>query len=356
MQIRKTLTDNLNYREYKGEIEFIFKDRLGNVVKRHSEPNIVKIFAKEILAHRLPHSRVWDRTANSGTGAWVDGPADPNDEFGAKYILFGASFDEDGVPLDTNDSRYYTVDPVTQIAVPNRLFPGAEFGGGLINAIPIAEPDRPLKRIENVDFEATYQPAGTPLLQDDVRAMNSIVLLETTLRQDEYNGFIEGSTGGSTGGGSFTITEIALAGGRELDAVGSCECIPEKLFLQGDPEDVALLAQTNGTDIVTLDSSVEEVDLIKEGDQIKIVGAGATAGTEDAFDQATPYYLVLSKTPGGRDLQLDRVPSDVNQNPLTGQVGIFRDTLRIFSHRILSTPVQKTSDFEILVRWRIIFA
>lgn len=355
MQTQKTLTDNLNYREYKGEIEFIYKDKLGRVVKTHREPNIVKIFAKEILSHRLPHSRVWDRTANSGTGAWVESPVDPAEEFSAKYILFGASFDDDGVPLDTNDPRYYTIDPVTQIAVPNRLNPGAEFGGGLINAIPIAEPDRPLKRIENVDFEGVYQPAGTPLLQDDVRPINNIVLLETTLRQDEYNGFVDGSVAGSTGGGAFTITEIALAAGRELGAVGSCECIPEKLFLQGDNNDVALLANANGTDIITLDASVEEVDLIKAGDQIKLVGVDATAGADDVLNQVTPYYLVLSKSPGGRDIQLDRVPVDSNQNPIVGQIGAFRDTLRIFSHRILSTPVQKTSDFEILVRWRIIF-
>ena len=146
-----------------------------------------------------------------------------------------------------------------------------------------------------------------------------------------------------------------MAAGRELDSVGSCECDPADLFLQGDDTDVALAATTNGTDIITLDPSVEEVDLIKAGDQIKLVGASATAGAQDTLDQVTPYYLVLSKNPGGRDIQLDRVPVDSSQNPIVGQVGVFRDTLRIFSHRILSTPVQKTSDFEILVRWRIIF-
>lgn len=343
------LTDN--YREYRGEIEFIFKDKLGNVVKRHVEPNIVKIFAKEILAHRLAHSKVWDRTANSGTGAWVTNPVDPNEEFSAKYILLGASFDSGGVPLDTNDSRFYTIDPVTQIAVPIRLTPGADFEGGLINAIPIAEPDRPLKRIENVDFEPTYQPAGTPQLQADVRPMNNIVLLETTLLQEEYNGFnLSGS-----GGDAFTITEIALAGGRELDVVGSCECDPKKLFLEGDDQGVALPALASGTDIITLDPSVvADLDLIKAGDQIKIGALGGTAESDDDLGQVTPYYLVLSKAAGGRDIQLDRVVADSSQNPISGPVGVLRDTLRIFSHRILSTPVRKTSDFEILVRWRII--
>jgi hypothetical protein len=344
-----------NFKEFKGEIEFIFKDRLGNIVKRHVEPNIVKIFAKEILAHRMYHSKVWDRTANSGTGAWVQNPIDPNEDFSAKYILFGASFDENGVPLDANDPRYYTVDPVTQIPIPNRLTPGADYDGGLINAIPIAEPDRPLKRIENVDFEPTYQPAGTPQLQGDVRAMNNVVLLETTLLPEEYNGFNLGSAGVGGGGDAFTITEVALAAGKEIDLVGACDCDPKKLFLEGDADGVALAAISSGTDIVTLDPTVVDVNLIKEGDQIKLVGVGGTADTEDTLNQVTPYYLVLSKSLGGRDIQLDRVPTDADQNPIVGPIGLFRDTLRLFSHRILSTPVRKTSDFEILIRWRIIF-
>lgn len=347
--VKLNLRDRYNYKEYKGEIEFIIKDRNGNVIDTIIEPNIVKIFAKEILSHSLPHSKVWDRTANSGTGAWVLNTVDPQEEFSAKYILFGASFDDNGVPLDTNDPRYYTVDPVTQISVPIRLQPGADFGGGLINAIPIAEPDRPLKRIENIDFEATYQPAGTPQLQDDVRAMNNIVLLETTLLQDEYNGF--GLSG--TEGDFFTITEVALVAGAELGVISNCECDPKKLFLEGE-NGVALSATASGTDVVTLDVTADQ-DIIKEGDQIKIVAAGGTADTEDTLNQVTPFYLVVAKMPGGRDLQLDRVPSTVDQTPLTGPVGVFRDTLRIFSHRILSSPIKKTRDFEILVRWRIIF-
>jgi len=339
------------YKECRGEIEFIIKDRLGNVVDTFVEPNIVKIFAKEILSHRLFHSKLWDRTANSGSGAWIPNPVDPFEDFSAKYILFGASFDEDGVPLDTNDPRFYQDDPITQVAIPNKLTPGADFGGGLINAIPIAEPDRPLKRIENVAFEPTYQPAGTPQLQADVRPMNNIVLLETTLLPEEYNGFNLSSGGGD----SFTITEVALAGGKELDLVGSCECDPKKIFLEGDDTGIALAATASGSDIITLDVTLSDVDKIKEGDQIKIVSAGGTSDSSETLGQVTPFYLVLSKSPGGHDVQLDRVPTDSLQNPLTGSIGVFRDTLRIFSHRILSTPVRKTSDFEILVRWRIIF-
>jgi hypothetical protein len=182
--------------------------------------------------------------------------------------------------------------------------------------------------------------------------MNNIVLLETTLLQEEYNGFnLSGS-----GGDAFTITEIALIGGKELDTVGSCECDPKKIFLEGDDSGVALPALASGTDVITLDPSVTaDLDLIKVGDQIKIVAEGGTTDSEDTLGQVTPYYLVLAKAVGGRDIQLDRVVTDSNQVPITGPIGIFRDTLRIFSHRILSTPVRKTSDFEILVRWRVIF-
>ena len=351
----QTLTDKKSYREYKGEIEFIIKDKLGNIIKTHREPNIVKIFGKEILSHRLAHSKIWDRSASSGSGAWTESTIDPSEEFAVKYILLGASYDDDGIPLGTDDTRFYTVDPVTQVAVPNRLEPGADYDGGLINAIPIAEPDRPLKRIENIEFETTYQPAGTPQLQDDVRSMNNIILFETTLLQEEYNGFVSGSSNGSTGGGSFTITEVALAAGRELDSVGACECDPKDLFLQGDSSDLALLASASGTDVISLDSSVTNVDLIKVGDQVKIVAAGGTINVSNTLDQVSSYYLVISKVVGGRDIQLDRVPTDSNQNPITGDIGIFRDTLRVFSHRICSTPVTKSENLEITIRWRIIF-
>lgn len=340
-------------KEYKGEIEFIFKDKLGNVVKTHIEPNIVKIFAKEILSHRMHSRKIWDPTANSGSGAWVANSIDPNEDFAVRYILLGASFDDNGIPLDTEDPRYYTTDSVTQVAVPIRLEAGADYDGGLINAIPIAEPDRPLKRIEEIEYEATYQPAGTPQLQGDVRAMNSIVLLKTTIKQEEYNGFGLSTSGGDT----FSITEVALAAGKELDTVGACECDPKRLFLEGDSSNIALLANASGTDVISLDPSVVEVDLIKEGDQIKIVASGDTNdGNDDTLNQITPYYLVVSKIAGGRDIQLDRVPSDSNQTPITGPVGVFRNSLRIFSHRILSAPVTKTSDFEITIQWRIFFS
>lgn len=334
----------------RGEIEFIFKDRNGNVLGRMVEKNIVKIFAKEILSHRMPYSKIWDPTAGSGTGAWVSSDIDALEEFAPKYILFGASYDENNVPLDANDSRYYTQDPVTSLYVPNSLGVGAEFDGELINAIPLAEPNRPLKRIEAITFSPTYQPAGTPLLQDDVRAINNIVMLETTLRLDEYNGF------GLTDSDFFTITEVALAGGRVIDAGDACETTPRECFLQGSADGDALLASANGSDVVTLDISESLVDLIKEGDQIKIVGAGGTAAEADTLNQINSYYLVVSKTVGGHDIQLDRVPVDADNNPIIGSIGLFRDTLRIFSHRILSTPVKKSNNFEIVVRWRIIFS
>jgi hypothetical protein len=334
----------------KGEIEITIKDKNGNIVSRFVDNNIVKIFAKEILAHRMPYSKVWDPEAGTGSGAWVDSGIDALEEFAPKYILFGASFDENNVPLDTNDSRYYTLDTVTGMYVPNKLGVGAEFDGELINAIPLSEPDRPLKRIEKITFSPTYQPAGTPLLQDDVRALNNIVKLETVLKLDEYNGF------GTTDSDYFTITEVALAGGRIIDASEACDKTPRECFLEGSADGDALVATANGTDVLNLSLSEPLVDLIKEGDQIKIVSVGGTTASTDTLDQVNPYYLVVSKTLGGRDIQLDRVPVDSDNNPIIGQVGLFRDTLRIFSHRILSNPLKKTNNFEITVRWSIIFA
>jgi len=350
--MKKTVINEKLYRYAKGELEFIFKDKNGNVINVIREENIVKIFAKEIISHTIPYSKTWDPDAGTA-GAWVDNIIDPNEVFAIKYILFGASFDEDGVPLDTNDPRYYTQDSVTQLAVPIRLEPGAWYNGGLINAVPIAEPDRPLKRVENVAFEPTYQPAGTPLLQEDVRAINNIVMFETTLKLDEYNGF------GASDSDYFTITEVALAAGKALDLVGACEETPRELFLEGasgTEGDAPIPATANGGDVITIDSA-SDAELIREGDQIMIVSATAGSdGTYDTLGQVTPFYLVLDKSTTGRELTLDREPADSDQTVITGDIGIYRDTLRIFSHRILQSPVKKSSDFEILCRWRIILS
>jgi hypothetical protein len=346
------LTDSFDSKKHaKGILELIIKDKNGQVINRIVEKNIIKIFSKEMLAHRLPSSEVWDPVASSGVGDWVESGIDPDEEFSARYILLGASFDENGVPLDREDERFYQQDTVTGTFVPVSLGPGAEFDGGLINAIPLAEPERPLKRVENIDFEPTYQPSGTPFLEDDVRAMNSILVLESTIKSDEYNGF------GLSDSDFFTITEVALAGGRKITTLGTCECDPKDLFLEGSSDGDALLASigSSGADVVSLDPSESEVDLIKEGDQVKIVQAGSTASADEILDQVNPHYLVISKAVGGRDIQLDRVPVDSNNNPITGDVGLFRNSLRIFSHRVLKAPVKKTSDFEILIRWRIIF-
>jgi hypothetical protein len=330
-------------KRYKGEIEFIIKDRNGNVIEQVRQPNIIKIFAKEILAHRIPHSKVWDPAANAGSGAWVTHSADL-DEFSAKYIVFGASFDEEGRPLDTADDRFYALDVGTGNYVPLTLDVGAAFGGGLINPIPISEPTRALKKIERIFFESSYQPSGTPLLQDDVRAINNTVVLETTLRKEEYNGF------GLGPGDFFTLTEVALVGAAELESVGACECDPRDIFLSGDDEDEPLAANASGFATISLDMDVEEINLIKEGDQVKITGRDG----EDSLDQVNQYYLVLSKAVGGRDITLDRVPVDSAYEPIVGEIGIKRDGFRVFSHRILKSPIKKSEDFEIVVRWRII--
>lgn len=345
-----TNVESLNGGYAKGEIEFIFKDRNGVVIDRYVEPNIVKIFAKEILSHRMPFSKVWDPTAGTGSGAWVPSGIDSFEEFAPKYILLGASFDSNHIPLDSNDPRYYIKDPVTGQFVPITLTPGADFQGELINAIPLSEPDRPLKRIEAIKFIPTYQPAGTPLLQSDVRAMNNIVTLETTLKLDEYNGF------GLTSSDYFTITEVALAAGKEVDFCPSaCNKTPRDLFLDGNSDDTAQLASASGTSVITLDPSVVDVDLIKEGDQIKIVDITGSENATEPLGQINPFYLVMHKAVGGRDIQLDRVPVTLSNVPIVGPIGVYRDTLRIFSHRILSSPVKKSNNFEITIRWKIIF-
>lgn len=336
-------------RSYRGEIEFIFLDAQGNVVSRLFSPNIVKIFAKEILAHRLAPTRIWDPNAGSGAGGWVASGIDVEEDFIPRYILFGASFDDNGAPLDTTDPRYYTIDPATGQTVPITLGAGAEYDGGLINAIPIADPYRSLKKVERVYFEPTYQPAGTPLLQADVRAMNNIIVLETTLYKDEYNGF------GLTSSDYFTITEVALAAGKELTTVGACECDPKDLFLEGKANGVAITANATGTATVTIDPvDIAYVDVIKEGDQVKLVQAGETAGNPAVLSQINAYYLVITKAVGGSDIVLDRTPVDANNVPITGTIGVFKNTLRIFSHRILSAPFRKSDYFQVITRWRII--
>lgn len=335
---------------YDGEVEIEIRDLRGNIYERRRERNIVKIFAKEILSHRLPYSKVWDPNAGSGAGDWVTHNIDLN-EFSAKYIVFGASFDANGQPLDANDTRYYIPDPIAGGYVPITL--GTGIGGidgagnqydELINPIPIAEPYRPLKRIERIYFEPSYQPAGTPLLQPDVRAINNIVVLETTLRKEEYNGF------GLTNSDFFTLTEVALVSAAEVGSVGACECNPRSIFLTPD---TPLLATASGTSTINLDPSVTEVDLIKEGDQIKIVALDYTATNDAILGQLNPYYLVINKALGGRDITLDRTPVTIDNTALTGAIGVLRDGFRIFSQRILKSPVKKSEDFEIVVRWRI---
>lgn len=343
-----------------GIIEIIVKDKSGNVISHIIEKNVIKVFAKEMLAHRLPSSEVWDPEADGGVGDWVASNVDPDDEFAARYILIGASYDSNGVALGTNDPRFYTLDTVTGQFVPVRLTPAATNDGGLINAIPITEPDRPLKKIEKISFRNTYQPTGSPLVDSDVRDMNNIVVFETVLIPEEYNGF------SNTESDFFTITEIGLAGGRKLGTVGQCGLAPKDLFLQGvaggtggtasgDCE-VSVSAIANGTNIISIDPSEPStsVSLFKEGDQVRIVNNGGTQDNFTSLNQINSHYLVIG-TSGGRDLELDRVPVDSNGAALTGQIGVFRDTLKLFSHRILSTPVTKSASFEITIRWTIVF-
>ena len=325
-------------REYFGEIELEFRDsKTKEIIETRRECNIVKIFAKEIMSHTVIYDKRWDPLGGTGEGAWVD--ADPYDDFKIKYMLLGASFDENGIPLDANDDRYYQRDEVTGLYKPIQLLPGADYDGGLINAIPIDEQNnRPLKKIENVYWEPTYQPAGTPLLQPDVRAINNILVVETTLTEDEYNGF------GLVESDHFTITEVALCAGIEITSVADCDVLPRNLFLEGPYS-----ATATGGDVISLDNTVD-IDKISKGDQIKLLPSGTNTGD----GQVSPFYLVLDKLDSGSDITLDRTPME-GTSAITGDVNVWRDTLRIFSHRILSTPAKKSSSFEITIRWRIYF-
>jgi hypothetical protein len=121
-------------------------------------------------------------------------------------------------------------------------------------------------------------------------------------------------------------------------------------------DDSPIPSTATGGDVISI-NDVANAELIKEGDQIKVVSLSAdSSGAYGDLDQINPFYLVLSKSSTGLELQLDRVPVDSTQTPITGDIGVFRDTLRIFSHRILTSPFKKTSDIEVLVRWRLIFS
>jgi hypothetical protein len=359
--MKRIISPNDAYRNFKGEVEIIIKDRKGNVVKSYREHNLIKVFAKEMLAHALPYSKVWDpdATAGTGTGVWVDRTEDLYAQFAPKYILLGASYDANGEPLGKADTRYYTFDVTTGTYSALKPNVGADNDGDLINPIPISEPTRPLKRIESVTFDSSYQPADSPLLDDSVRAMNNVVMFESTLLTDEYNGF------GGSGSQLFTITEVALAGGKELDgSIGACECTPRILFLDGinDTNDESIAAIAGGGSTITIDPTAvgtDEYNTIVEGDQIMIVARAGSAEEYDVMGQVNPFYLVIDKPVGGINLTLDRTPTFIDgagtEQTLTGDIGVYRDTLRLFSQRILTEPFTKNDVFEITIRWNIFF-
>lgn len=348
MDIKDKLPKN-----YHGEIEIEVRNACGDTVLTRKEPNIVKIYAKEILSNRAPASMQWDHTVANGDGtygAWVPSGVDPFEEFSLKYICFGASYDDEGFPLDVHDPNFYQQDPLTGLYRPINLTPGATHGGGLIKPIPINEDcARPLKRVENFSFDPTYQPAGTPYLHDDVRAMRNILVAETTLRVDEYNGF------NNLPSEYFTITEIALCGGKYVGSVPECNIDPHDIFIEGPYEAYA----DGGTNVVTLTGTfgTESIsDVIGVGDIIKLA-APSEDPTGGPLSQTSPYYLVTDKGGVGElELVLDRVPRTSDNESIAGDLWVYRDSFRIFSHRILNTPIKKSSDFEIIVRWSIIFS
>lgn len=342
------------YKTYEGEVQITIRDKFGRIVDVRREHNLIKVFAKEILAHRLAPTQVWDPDANTGSGGYVSNGIDPNEDFSPKYILLGASYDDNtGQPLDTNDSRYYIQDTATNSFIPIKPTVGADNSGDLIHPIPISDPSRPLKRVESVNFVPSYQPSDSPLLDNTVRAVNNVVIFETTLKLDEYNGF------GTTDADFFTITEVALAAGKQISTLTTCDCPPRNLFLEGvgGVNDVPIPCTTSGGATISIESAVNisDVNRISVGDQILIESLINSTGTEpnNTLNQTQPYYLVTAKSVGGRDLTLDRTPTDSAGNAIEGNVGIFRSSLRLFSQRILTVPFKKSSDYEISIAWSI---
>lgn len=336
-----------------GEIQLIFRDSKGNIVDRIIHHNIIKIFMKDHIAHTLPYGYKWDPTGGtSGSGDWVANTINNADLYFPKYIILGAAYDTStanyGAPLGTNDTDFYQTDPVSGQKVPITLYSGANYTGGLIKAIPIDTSNNiPLKRIEDVDFDATYQPPGTPYLRDDVRALYNIVSFSTTLQTTEYNGF----------GGSFTsfdICELALVSGPAFDStISDCNCDPHNLFLLGhggnydtdlsaSPIEITL---TSGSSTITLNDA-SDANYIYEGDQIKFVSS---------HSMITEYFMVLSKS--GNQLTLDRVPKDdSNVNIPSGTYHIWVDRFRILAHSILPQPFSKTSALQVDITWKIYFS
>jgi len=339
------LKENYNLRTLNGALHVIVRDvRTNEIVQDSIQQNIIKVFAKEIISHSIVPNNIWDVNSSN----WI--PVDINTEiYRPRYIALGGSFDESGAPTSGLDSRFYENDPIAGGFRPITLSPGATDGGGLINPVPISAPSRPLKRIERIYFEPSYQPAGSPFLNDDVRALNNVVVFQTTLLANEYNGL-------TTSDSFLTITEAGLIGAPEQPVLGACECAPRKIFLKGDSNELAFRALASDGATVTLDPSVVNVNDIVEGNQIKIVAPDSDTETEDVLNQHNPYYLVLNKSQGGHDITLDRVPTSLGNRPLNGPIGIFQDNFRMFSHRILASPVKKSVNFEVELRWIVTFA
>jgi hypothetical protein len=327
-----------------GFVHITVKDvNSGEIVSDTVEKNVIKVFAKEVFAKSIIPNKIWDPILSQ----WVDHSIN-TDLFKVRYMTFGASFDENNEPIAGLDTRYYTENFATGGFDPIKLDAGINNDGDLINPIPISYPSRPLKKIEKIYFTPSYQPAGSPLIYDDIRAINNVVVFQTTLRSNEYNSL------SSTGGDFLTITESQLVAAPEVSDFSACDCNPRKLFLSGDNNGLAFDAVvTQGSQTITLAQDVVDVNRIREGDQIKIVQQGTNTDEVAEFPQVNSYYLVINKQDGGRDITLDRSPTDNNGNFINGVVGILKDDYKVFSHRILRAPFKKNETFEVDVKWII---
>lgn len=337
------IEENIDTNSVNGFVHITIKNtKTGEIVSDTIEQNVIKAFAKEVFAHSIIPNKIWDPI----TDAWVNHGIE-TDLYKIRYMTFGASFDENGEPLGGLDTRYYIPNNITGGFDPIRLNAGINNDGDLINPIPISYPSRPLKKIEKIYFTPSYQPSGNPIIFDDIRAINNVVVFQTTLRSDEYNSL------SSTGGDYLTITESQLVAAPEISGNTICDCSPRNLFLNGDSNGLAFDAVTSSSQTITLATEVVNVNDIKEGDQIKIVQQGSTPDTQNIVGQVNPYYLVVSKQVGGRDITLDRTPVNSNGDVLNGSIGVLKDDYKVFSHRILRAPFKKSETFEVDIKWII---
>lgn len=278
-----------------------------------SDNNIIKVAAKEVMAINLAPPRVWDPNEQE----WVDNSL--SDDMSVRYMWFGTGST-------------------------SMLSSSFNYDGSLQEPILISTLT-PLKRIESVYLNNSYQPSGNPYNHDDVRAILNEIVFETVMKADEYNELPD------TSGSDVILAEAGLVAARELPVDDDCGCAPDILFLGTENDGTAIPITFSGSEVVTINVSSSKHTTIKAGDQIKIVASGTLkTDMHDVIEQHNPYYTVVEKLTNGRDLLLDRIPRNADNDILTGSAGIFRVGHRLICYKKI--PVfRKSFPLEITFSW-----